>query len=250
MRMHSGEFNASAVSAMSVRTALKTLGLEPRSQPVGVSVRDETVGGLLRGMRTLAGIDTATLALRLGTTTSVIGALEAGELGELPDLIETERILTAYGHVLDIDTGPICARLRNQLRAVEASRRQRAAEATVRVQSTEPKSTPVGQVPAKAQTGEVSGVAGQAVKAKRRVMAAVALGLMALLGVFVATDTAYSPLRAAVSVLPSPLARPLQAGLDRMAEMLAPRREGLKWIDVSDPRSRKADRLAVSGQRL
>ena len=46
------------------------------------------------------------------------------------------------------------------------------------------------------------------------------------------------------------LARPLQAGLDRMAEMLAPRREGLKWIDVSDPRSRKADRLAVSGQRL
>src|SRR5690606_15537915 len=46
-------------------------------------------------------------------------------------------------------------------------------------------------------------------------------------------------LREAIAVLPASIAQPMLTGLDTLAVRLAPRRDGLRWIDVADPSSRK-----------
>jgi hypothetical protein len=38
----------------------------------------------------------------------------------------------------------------------------------------------------------------------------------------------------------------VRAGLDYVVLLMAPRRDGLKWIEVGDPRLRKADKLPTS----
>ena len=55
-------------------------------------------------------------------------------------------------------------------------------------------------------------------------------------------------LREAISVLPASIAQPMLSGLDTLAVRLAPRRDGLRWIEVSDPSSRKADKLPTAAK--
>ncbi len=52
-------------------------------------------------------------------------------------------------------------------------------------------------------------------------------------------------LRAAIDVLPTPVAQSVQIGLDALAVRLSPRHDGLRWIEVADPSTRKADKLQV-----
>lgn len=56
-------------------------------------------------------------------------------------------------------------------------------------------------------------------------------------------------LREAISVLPASIAQPMLSGLDTLAVRLAPRRHGLRWIEVADPSSRKADKLPTPDAR-
>ena len=48
-----------------------------------------------------------------------------------------------------------------------------------------------------------------------------------------------------ISLLPEPLAEPARAGLDSIVLFSAPRRDGLKWVDVGDPRLRRGDKLST-----
>ena len=50
----------------------------------------------------------------------------------------------------------------------------------------------------------------------------------------------------AVGVLPGSIESPVRAGLDYVVLLMAPRRDGLRWIEVGDPRLRKADKLPTS----
>lgn len=50
---------------------------------------------------------------------------------------------------------------------------------------------------------------------------------------------------AAVSALPEPAGRAVRSFSDFLAEYFAPVREGHRWIDVADPRSRRGDKLRV-----
>ena len=50
-------------------------------------------------------------------------------------------------------------------------------------------------------------------------------------------------LYAAVAPMPAFVGNPLRMGLDQLVSGFAPVRDGLTWIDVGDPRARKADRL-------
>ena len=47
----------------------------------------------------------------------------------------------------------------------------------------------------------------------------------------------------AIALLPDPARPAVRAGFDYVVDITAPRREGLRWIEVSDPRLRKADKL-------
>ena len=51
------------------------------------------------------------------------------------------------------------------------------------------------------------------------------------------------PVYRAVVLLPGPVEGAVRAGLDYLVLLTAPRRDGLKWIEVGDPRLRKADKL-------
>lgn len=55
-----------------------------------------------------------------------------------------------------------------------------------------------------------------------------------------------SVVAAAVSVLPAPAGRVVRSFSDFVAEYFAPVREGHRWIDVGDPRSRRADKLRIT----
>jgi hypothetical protein len=46
-----------------------------------------------------------------------------------------------------------------------------------------------------------------------------------------------------IAMLPDRLEVPVRAGVEYMVLMTAPSRDGLRWIEVSDPQVRKADKL-------
>jgi hypothetical protein len=52
-----------------------------------------------------------------------------------------------------------------------------------------------------------------------------------------------STVMAAVTALPEPLAKLVRPVADYLVVRLAPRRDGLRWVEVGDPRARKADKL-------
>src|SRR5262249_25941815 len=51
------------------------------------------------------------------------------------------------------------------------------------------------------------------------------------------------PIYRTISLLPGSVAEPARAGLDLFVLYSAPRRDGLRWIDVGDPKLRKVDKL-------
>jgi hypothetical protein len=52
-----------------------------------------------------------------------------------------------------------------------------------------------------------------------------------------------APVYRLISLLPPSLAGPVRNGWDHPVLYMAPRRDGLRWIDVGDPRLRKVDKL-------
>ena len=70
---------------------------------------------------------------------------------------------------------------------------------------------------------------------------AVPVGLLVLL-------TQSSVLKAAVSQLPPGMARIVRGAQNYVTMQLAPVRDGLRWIDVRDPRSRRSDKLRTAVQ--
>ena len=51
-----------------------------------------------------------------------------------------------------------------------------------------------------------------------------------------------------VALLPGPAEAAVRAGVDYVVLLAAPRREGLRWIEMGDPRLRKADKLQTSAR--
>ena len=56
------------------------------------------------------------------------------------------------------------------------------------------------------------------------------------------------PVYLALTLLPDSMEGPLRAGLDQLLLLIAPRRDGLRWIEVSDPQVRKADKLPIGSR--
>ena len=58
--------------------------------------------------------------------------------------------------------------------------------------------------------------------------------------------TQTSVLEAAVARLPPPMKRLVRGAQNYVIVQLAPVRDGLRWIDVPDPRSRRGDKLPTT----
>jgi hypothetical protein len=218
------------------------------------------------------------LATRLATSGAVIAALEAGDERGLPPWPETVRVVTSFLGLAGIDARPV-------LRAIEAQQQRlpvrpaaplirpapaaprghlppgralvpvsaaplpaRVAAAPAAVAATEPEPPGlVARLGAAVARLRPSGrdLIGKArgVLAERTVRRSLAgLGAAAMLALLAWT----SMLQAAVVTLAPPLAGVVRHVHEFIVVQMAPEREGLRWIEVADPRSRRGDKLQIA----
>jgi hypothetical protein len=197
--------------------------------------RDEQIGKIFRNMRTALKVPRDALARRLATSTAVIDSFEAGAIGALPHWKETERIVRSYCDLLRFDPDPVLWRLRSQFQvAVNYAR-----------PAPQPSAQSRSSVSRPGFRGESSTAGARPGRRRRR---ARTLFVLSTPIVFAATlvylgQSASRPVYQAIALLPLPIAGPVRAGFDYFVGLTTPSRDGLTWIEVSDPRSRKTDKL-------
>jgi len=224
---------------------------------------DENLGSLIGDMRLALGMTPGELALRLGTTVDTIMTLEQGRLRALPHWEETQRVITGLCALHRVDPRPLLQRIYEQtspthhgapperslgalLRASERTSGRTMAPRTAAPQpASRRRATPK---PAPAPASKKRWKVRTRGRGRGRALMAVA-GPMVLIASAVWTVQAQPRgLREAISVLPASISQPMLSGLDTLSARLAPRRDGLRWIEVADPSSRKADKLQVTGK--
>jgi hypothetical protein len=165
------------------------------------------------------------------TRWDVIAALEAGRLEQLPAWPETQRIVLEYTNLCRLDPRPV---LHLMQQAMHPPLKRIARE-----EDEEERPSVLSRL-----TSSASGF----FKALRfasgfslpspRMLFAVILPAAAL---FLFTQSAV--LEAAANKLPSPMAKMFQGAREYVLAQMAPVREGLRWIEVDNPRERRGDKL-------
>lgn len=202
------------------------------------------------------------LAIHLQTAPSTLSALEAGDFEHLPVWSETARVVIAYTALAGIDGRPVLAALADTIRrssnvpllAAPSRPVTQVAQQTYAPASTEQLPVAVKEQPAARQPVSKffaassalangakrlpAGALDQVRQRPQRALYAVSLplGIVLLL-----LNT--SALEAAFSHVPRPIARAAQDVRSYFQVQFAPVREGLRWIEVDDPRRRRGDKL-------
>jgi hypothetical protein len=215
---------------------------------------DERLAAIFKDMRRGLNIPIDKLALALKTTPHVIQLLETGQVHAFPPWPETVRIVTELGKLYRVDTRPILNRIRDQVgpagleqvpiapQAPTISPKEIAASLDsrhplVRAMSRRRRKKGLSADPA----------ADRRVKRRTRRAARTMFALsapIALLGALVWLAQAQpSLIMRAVSALPGPVAQAVRPAANALIVHLAPWRDGMRWIEVGDPRLRKSDKL-------
>jgi helix-turn-helix protein len=179
------------------------------------------------------------IARRLATTPGVIEDLENGSVGSLPRWPETMRIVRTYCELLRLNPDPLLWRIDQLLRGGGGAPVPEEAPAPARPP---PPADPPPLALRKPPTREP-------VKRERR-GGAIRMLLLATPPVVLAALTSLAilvpgPIYRTLALLPVSVGEPARAGLDLFVLYSAPRRDGLKWIDVGDPRLRKVDKVRI-----
>jgi len=237
-------------------------GAAGRSTPVQIvavtertSGLDESLGSLLGDMRLALGMTPGELALRLGTTVDVIMTLEQGRLRALPHWEETHRVVAGLCALHRIDPRPVLQRIFEQPNPTHLGAPPDRGPGALRRAGdrTGGRAPPRKASPAPAKQRHAAKntksrkrwKARPLARGRGRALMAVAGPMVMIAAAVWAIQAQPRLLREAITVLPASVSRPMLSGLDTLATRLAPRRDGLRWIEVSDPRSRKADKLNV-----
>jgi hypothetical protein len=177
-------------------------------------------------------------AAHLLTAPDVIAALETGQFEMLPKWPETARIVMAYTALAGIDGRPVLGALADVLRNSAAVAQ---AQQTQRVP---------GQRLRQAGTAFANGakkLPGDAIrKARERPDRAFYAVSMPLGFVLLMLNT--SALQAAFDHVPRPVARMAGSVRQFFQVQFAPVHEGMRWIEVDDPRRRRGDKLQQTSQ--
>jgi hypothetical protein len=216
--------------------------LRAQSNPLAPAVvGDPQLGQIFRNMRAAMRLPRDTIARRLATSVATIEDLESGAVSALPHWPETVRIVRGYCELLRLDPEPLLWRLQQLLR-------QGTSVATPAAPA------PGAGLPLALRGGPVMRESGGRERLPRRrggglrrvlVLAALpvaAAGLAYL--VVLAPAIGYR----IVARLPASIAAPARAALDTLVLYAAPRRNGLRWIDVGNPRLRKGDKLRTKAR--
>ena len=202
--------------------------------------RDEQLGQIFVSMRRAMNVSRETIARRLATRASTIDDFEAGAITALPHWKETNRIVCGYCELLRLDPEPILWRIRSHLEAVANYARSAAPPrpAPPTAGTRPPPATHVRTE--RPETGRP-----RAARRRRRVRTLFTLTapVVLLAGVVYLAQAMPQVVYPVISRLPDQVEVPVRAGLEYLVLLTAPRRDGLRWIEVSDPQSRKADKL-------
>jgi hypothetical protein len=210
---------------------------------------DERLAALFCDMRLCLGASKAELARRLRTTPAVIDSLENGRMHRLPPWPETVRIVTELGALHGVDTRPALERIRQQVGPAGLGQRPDAMPRIAR--ATERQARRWWRRGVRG-SDRLAGEGREHPSAKRRkryvarALFTLSAPIVLVAGGLGAAQVGPAGIRGAISELPAPAARLVRPLVDFVAVRFAPVHDGLRWITVSDPRSRKADRLAQS----
>ena len=225
----------------------------PRARAAGAVLPDQEFGKLFRDLRRCLKLSIPELARRLETRIETIEALENGLVRRLPPWRETVRVVSAFTLLAKIDPRPVLKVIADQMR-----RSGSVAQAPQRpVSKSSPRKTTIAartavfsmaavksamahigsRVPL-AGIGWDSVTARAGLKARLRTVLAIAAGIILLLS---ATQT--TMLQASVLNGHSPLSRVIGGIHEYVVVKTSPKRDGLTWIEVDDPRARRSDKL-------
>lgn len=202
-------------------------GPAPQSPPVAAEM-----GHFFRDLRRRFRLSQPEAAQRLATRVDIVAALEAGDVSNLPPWPETCRIVRAYTGFVGLDPRPI-------LRLIELLQAS------------------AGRAPVPAQDygedGERRSLATLAAELVRLWHGPVgrtgrALFALSIPVALIVLLTQTAVLEAAVAKLPTPVARIVRGAQNYVIVQMAPVRDGLRWIDVPDPRTRRGDKLRTKVQ--
>lgn len=207
------------------------------------SGRDEQIAQMFRNMRQALKVPRETIARRLATSPSTIDNFEAGAIAALPHWKETARIVRGYCELVRMDPEPILWRIRDQLRALATQAIPAGPPPRVLLRPTAAPGGPAGPA---APAGETRAARPSRRRHRARALFALSAPLAILAGVAILAQVMPGPVYRMVGLLPGGIETPARASLDYISLLTAPRRDGLKWIEVSDPRLRKADKLQTS----
>lgn len=220
------------------------------------------------------------VAAHLGTTETVLTALEAGHIADLPRQDELERIVTAYTALIGLDARPILshiAMVRASVAAGPASSAPppvvsnaapasttnviplaadlAAAEARLQAATHDPDddwiremSASVARVEQEASATEIA--AKRRLRRRRRIAKTFAMlaAPVVAAGLLMMAAPQASRVHKMIDAMPSMIVAPVRDGYNAILVTLAPRREGLRWIEIDDPKSRRADKLPNPGK--
>jgi hypothetical protein len=222
---------------------------------------DENLGSLVGDMRLALGMTPGELALRLGTTVDTIMTLEQGRLRALPHWEETQRVVVGLCALHRVDPRPLLQRIYEQTNATHVGApperslgallrsSERTPDRAVRKATATPEPSPRRRAaPKPVPSPKPRWRTRRGARGRGRALMAVAGPMVLIASVVWSIQAQPRALREAISVLPNSIAQSMLTGLDTLAVRLAPRRDGLKWIDVADPSSRKADKLQVTAK--
>jgi hypothetical protein len=209
------------------------------ANPVSQAV---VIARLFQDLRRNLGLSDHQIAIHLRTSRGVIRALELGAYNELPPWPETCRVVSAYAAMAGIDPRPVLHALGQEFANREAAN----GEEYVQPSWLALVATAFERAKAIAEAAvAVFGHAGRGARQKPRPTALI-LAVMAVSALLTGLVAGTTMPQAAAGALSSPVRSLVKGAHNYMLMYLAPARDGLRWIEVDDPRSRRADKLRPS----
>lgn len=209
---------------------------------VAVAGRDVQIGHIFSNMRSAMRLSREAIARRLATTPGTIEDLENGAISSLPHWRETSRIVRLYCEILRLDPQPILWRMQSVIGAAGGAYED---DPPTR------NATRPGPPPALLRNDRKEQTKGRSsgrTQRRARRMFAVSTPLVLAAAAFYVAQTAPGPIYRLIGVMPAPIAGAARAGMDSLVLFSAPRRDGLRWVDVGDPQLRKGDKLQTSNR--
>jgi hypothetical protein len=234
--MREGDGPARRYSGVRLRDARNPI--RPSRPPLSVVAAD--VARFFQDLRGALRLSPAQAAQALATRIDIITALESAQIGALPPWPETCRIVRNYASFAGLDPRPVLHSLEQLF--LSAPRAPRRAGRRLLPRFGRAKGSSGGGragEPRRSLRQTVNDHAGRPGMALFTVTLAVAL-------IVLVTQT--SVLEAAVSQLPPSVKRLVRGAQNYVIVSFAPIRDGLRWIDVSDPRTRRSDKLQTAAQ--